>query len=89
MHHVQVGAVVNGVDAGQVGWVDLVGAVGLETLEVHLVLDLAHNVDVCLAPLVGRGHLSGCSPFFLGRVLLRLVSRSSADDSDEPEPPSR
>ena len=57
---------VNGVDAGQVGRIDLVGAVCLEALEIRLVLNLANEVNVFLAPLVQGGHLGGRSHLLLG-----------------------
>ena len=49
--HFNVDAVVCSVDRGYVSLGNLVGTIGLEALEIHLVKDLAQDIDVSIGPL--------------------------------------
>ena len=78
-----------GVDTGHVTGIYFVPTVCLEMLQIRLVAGLSHNVYVLFRPLTGMLYrrLHGCRPLLLGRA--PLASRSSTDESDEAEPPSR
>ena len=61
--HLDIGAVVLGVDGTQVCWHDLIVSVGLEAVQVSLVAELVDHVKVLIDPLAGVGcHLDRCHP---------------------------
>ena len=55
--HFKVGAVVPGIYRGEVSGINFVGMIGLEALEICLVTDLMHNIDVIFGPLIWVRHL--------------------------------
>ena len=50
--HFKIGAVVPGIDRGDVSRINFVGMIGLKVLEIYLVTDLMHDVDVFFGPLI-------------------------------------
>ena len=50
--HFKVGAVVPGIYRGEVSGINFVGTIGLEVLEIRLVMDLTHDIDVIFGPLI-------------------------------------
>ena len=55
--HLDVGAMIFGVDTGHVAGIYFVPAVCLEMLQIHLVAGLSHNVYVLFHPLTGMRYL--------------------------------
>ena len=53
--NIDIGAVVLGVDCTQVCWRDFIASVGLEVVQVGLVMDLANHVKILIGLLAGVG----------------------------------
>ena len=58
--NIDIGAMVRGVDCTRVCWHDFIVSVGLEVVQVGLVMDLANNIEILICPLasVGGSHLN-------------------------------
>ena len=50
--HFKVGTVVPGIYRGEVSGINFVGMIGLKVLEIHLVTDLTHDINVIFRPLI-------------------------------------
>ena len=71
--HLDVGAVVLGINHGQVGWVHLVSLIHLEAFQVRFISDLMDDVNIFIGPLTGvRHHLSRRCPLLLGSDALGI-----------------
>ena len=64
--HFKVGAVVPGIYRGEISGVNFVGTVGLEALEIRLVTNLTHDINVVFRPLIWVRHLGRCQRLLLG-----------------------
>ena len=77
--NIDIGAVVLGVDCTQVCWCDFIASVGLEAVQVSLVMDLANHVEILIGQLAGVGgsHLNRRRHLLLrsGVLCIQVLSR--------------
>ena len=75
---IDIGAVVHGVDCTKVCWHDFIVSVGLEVVQVGLVMDLANHVEILVGPLAGVGgsRLNRCRHLLLrwGVLCIQVLS---------------
>ena len=55
-----------GIYRGEVSGINFVGTIGLEALEICLVMDLTYDIDVIFRPLIWVRHLGRCQRLLLG-----------------------
>ena len=82
--NIDIGAVVLGVDCTQVCWRDFIGSVGLEAVQVGLVMDLVNHIEILVGPLasVGGSCLNRCRHLLLRSDVLCIQVLSGRIGTD-------